>query len=496
MNGICKSFPGVDALIDVDFELRRGEVHALVGENGAGKSTLIKILTGVHRPDRGGLTLDDAPLQLRSPAEATARGISTVYQEINLIPELSIAENLFLGRQPTRFGRIGWRAMRRGATEALRRLDLEIDPTRPLGSCSIAIQQMVAIARALDVRAKILVLDEPTSSLDAREVTQLFTIIRRLRDEGLGIVFITHFLDQIFEVSDRITILRNGRRVGVHETKRLPRLELVSKMIGRFIEDEQRVAAAPVAPGKTDDRPFVEVRKLFRRRAVGPIDLRMRRGEIVGLAGLLGSGRTEAARLLFGLDHPDAGEIRLDGVPARLSTPRRAIARGFGFLPEDRRAQGLIPDLSLQENIILALQAKRGWLRTLPRRRQRALARRFIEALGIHTTDPGKPVRQLSGGNQQKAILARWLATEPALLILDEPTRGVDVGAKVEIRRLIASLQQRGVAILLISSEIDELVHQCQRLVVMRDRRTVCELAGDRMSEADVMRAMAAEMAT
>jgi len=493
MEGIGKSFPGVDALVDVDFDVRRGEVHALVGENGAGKSTLIRVLTGVHRPDRGRILLDGAPLETRSPAAAAARGISTVYQEIDLIPDLSVAENIFLSRLPTRFGLIDWRRMRRRAGEALRRLELTLDVTRPLGSCSIAVQQMIAIARALDVRARILVLDEPTSSLDERETKQLFAVMRRLRGEGLGIIFITHFIDQVYEIADRITILRNGRRVGTHRAEELTRLQLVSTMIGRPVDELSPAAKTASAAPMTDAPPLVEASGLRRRRVVGPVDVRLHRGETVGLAGLLGSGRTETARMLFGLDRPDSGEIRINGAPANLTSPRRAIALGFGFLPEDRRTQGLIADLSLRENIILALQAKRGWLRPLSRHRRNSITRQFIKALGIVAADASRPVRLLSGGNQQKAILARWLATEPALLILDEPTRGIDIGAKGEVRRLIASLRRRGVAILLISSEIDELVHQCQRLVVLRDRRTVGELSGERISEAAVMRIIAAE---
>jgi simple sugar transport system ATP-binding protein len=497
MRGVTKTFPGVRALDNVDFALRPGEIHALMGGNGAGKTTLLKVLTGVHRPDAGYILIDQEPVAPRSPAEALTLGISTVYQEINLVGDLSVAENLFLGRQPARLGQINWREMRRRAVTAVARLGLTLDVTRPLRSCSIALQQMVAIARALDVAARILVLDEPTSSLDRREAQQLFDVMRRLRDEGLGIIFVTHFIDQALEVSDRITVLRNGRLVGCHDTPQLPRLALVEKMLGRPLE-----AAAAAAPreGRPDstatEAAFVAARGLGRRRAIAPLDLDIRRGEVVGLAGLLGSGRTETARLLFGLDRADAGEIRIDGAKARLTSPRRAVARGFGMLPEDRQGQGAVADLSLRENIILAVQAKRGWIRTLPRKRRARIADRFIEALGIDTPDARKPMRLLSGGNQQKAILARWLATEPALLILDEPTRGIDVGAKVEIEKLVAALRQRGMAILFISSELEEVVRDSQRVIVLRDRRMVAELGGDDLTADNVMRAIAGEQAS
>ncbi|MHC4081321.1 MAG: sugar ABC transporter ATP-binding protein [Planctomycetota bacterium] len=494
MRGVTKAFPGVRALDDVDFALRAGEIHALMGGNGAGKTTLLKVLTGVHRADAGRILIDGRPVAPRSPAEALRLGVSTVYQEINLIPDLPIAENLFLGRQPARLGRIKWREIKRRAVTAVSRLGLSIDVARPLGSCSIALQQMVAIARAVDVAARILVLDEPTSSLDEREARQLFGVMRRLRGEGLGIIFVTHFIDQAYEVSDRITVLRNGRLVGSYDTPELPRLALIEKMIGRPLEE---AAAATTEDQRAEvssvETAFVAARGLGRKRAIAPLDLEIHRGEVVGLAGLLGSGRTETARLLFGLDRADSGEIRVHGTPTRLSSPRRAIARGFGYLPEDRQGQGLVADLSLRENIILALQAKRGWARTLTRRAQTEIADRYIRALGIDTPDAERPIRLLSGGNQQKAILARWLATEPALLILDEPTRGIDVGTKAELEKLIASLRQRGMAILFISSELEEVIRDSQRVIVLRDRRMVTELSGTDVTAGNVMRAIAGD---
>jgi simple sugar transport system ATP-binding protein len=399
MRGVTKTFPGVRALDGVDFTLRAGEIHALMGGNGAGKTTLLKVLTGVHRPEAGRISIDGTPVDPRSPAEALELGISTVHQEINLIGDLSIAENLFLGRQPRRLGHISWRRIRRNAATAVSRLGLRLDVNRPLGSCSIALQQMVAIARAVDVAARILVLDEPTSSLDQREARRLFDVMRRLRADGLGIVFVTHFIDQAYAVSDRITVLRNGRLVGAYETGALPRMALVEKMIGRPLD-----ATAPEARGEDraesppPESAFVAARGLGRRHAIAPLDLEIRRGEVVGLAGLLGSGRTETARLLFGLDRADSGEIHVAGSRARLTSPRRAIACGFGMLPEDRQGQGLVSDLSLRENIVLALQAKRGWLRPLARTRQSEIAGRFIEALGIDTTDADSRRRCSPGG--------------------------------------------------------------------------------------------------
>jgi monosaccharide-transporting ATPase len=495
MKGVRKTFPGMVALDDVDFTLRAGEIHALMGENGAGKSTLIKVITGVHRRDAGTVLLCRKPIEAHSPAHAQTMGISTVYQEINLIGQLSVAENLHLGRQPMKFARVDWKTIRCRARESLARLDLDIDVSRPLASFSIAIQQLVAIARSLDVEARILILDEPTSSLDENEVKQLFTVMRRLKAEDLGIIFITHFIDQVYEVADRITVLRNGRLVGEYETSRLPRLELIGKMIGR------KADAAPPAeratPHDTIERNILlQADGLGRRGSITPLDITTRSGEVVGLAGLLGSGRTETARLLFGLDRPDSGGISVRGRKVRINSPRRAIAEGFGMLPEDRQSQGLVPDLSLRENIILAIQAKRGWLRPLSRKRQQAIAERFIAALNIDTTDAEKPIRYLSGGNQQKAILARWLANEPALLILDEPTRGIDVGAKAEVEKLIASLRDRGMSIIFISSELEEVVRDSQRVIVLRDRSKVAELTADDITEKRIMLAIAGSETT
>jgi simple sugar transport system ATP-binding protein len=474
----------------VDFALRRGEIHTLLGENGAGKSTLIKVLTGVYRRDAGHITLDGRDIDANSPGQAQALGISAVYQEINLIPYLSVAENLFLGRQPHRWGRIDWRQIRRRAGEALARLELTIDVTQPLKSYSIAVQQLVAVARALDVSAKVLVLDEPTSSLDAHEVEHLFATMRRLKNQGMGIIFISHFLDEVYEISDRFTVLRNGNLVGEYEPAKLPRLELIARMIGKPLAE---VAATPkhARPAPTAREPLLEARGLGKKNSIAPFDLDVSAGEVVGLAGLLGSGRTETARLLFGIDRADSGSLCVQGRPLHRNSPRRAVAAGLGFLPEDRKTQGIVPDLSLRENIILALQASKGWLRRMSRHEQARLAEHYIRALNIATPDAERPIKLLSGGNQQKAILARWLASRPKLLILDEPTRGIDVGAKAEIENLMAELCRDGLAIVFISSELEEVVRDSHRVAVLRDRRKVTELTGDEIDERRILQIIA-----
>jgi simple sugar transport system ATP-binding protein len=483
MRGIGKKFPGVTALSGVDFSVRAGEIHALLGENGAGKSTLIKVLTGVYAPDGGEVRLAGKPICPASPRDAESLGISTVYQEVNLIPSLSVAENIGLGRQPGRFGFLNWPALRRHARAALARLEIDLDVDTELGALPLAIQQMVAIARALDLQAKLLVLDEPTASLDEKEVTELFKIMRQLRAQGLGIVFVTHFLDQVYAITDRLTVLRNGERVGEYTTASLGRLDLVSKMLGREVRDEE---GHFVKGGKTTENsladetaaPVLEARQLGQRNAVHPMDLTLRRGEVTGLAGLLGSGRTETARLLFGIDRADGGEIHVRGKPVKLSSPRAAIALGMAFCSEDRKVEGILPNLSVRENIIIALQAKQGAWRTLRRAEQDKLCAHYIQVLRIKTSNADTPIKNLSGGNQQKALLARWLATQPELVILDEPTRGIDIGAKAEIEQLIAKLRADGVAVLFISSEIEEVVRNSTRIAVLRERRKVAELSG------------------
>ena len=490
LRGIGKQFPGVVALQGVDFSVRAGEIHALLGENGAGKSTLIKVLTGVHPADAGEIRLAGGLVRPESPKDAERLGISTVYQEVNLVPSLSVAENITLGRQPGRFGFLNWRAIRRRAQAALARLEVAADVAAELGSLSVAHQQMVAIARALDTRARLLVLDEPTASLDEHEVAELFKVMRKLKADGLGIVFVTHFLDQVYAVTDRMTVLRNGQLVGAYPTASLTRLELVGKMLGR------EVSAADFSPSaaavRTDAvEPVLTARGLGRRGAIAPLDLALRPGEVTGLGGLLGSGRTETARLLFGIDAADSGEIRVKGAIAHLNSPREAVRLGLAFCSEDRKAEGILPSLSVRENLIFALQGRRGALRALSRAEQAQLCDHYIRALRIKTPDAETPIRNLSGGNQQKVLLARWLATQPALIILDEPTRGIDIGAKQEIERLIAKLRDDGLAVLFISSEIDEVVRNCSRVLVLRERRLTGELAGADLGSERLMHMMA-----
>lgn len=472
--GIHKSFLGVRALRDAGLRLFPGEVHALMGQNGAGKSTLIKVLTGVYDTDAGSIRLQGDEIRPKSPLEAQRLGISTVYQEVNLCPNLSVAENIFAGRYPRKALRIDWARVNREARALLARLNLDIDVTRLLASYPVAVQQMVAIARALSVSARVLVLDEPTSSLDEDEVRRLFAVLRRLRAEGMAILFVTHFLDQVYALCDRITVLRNGELVGEWAADDLPAPALVAAMVGRELA-QRRAATAPSAETGSAAARF-ELRGLGRKGLMQPTDLALRPGEVLGLAGLLGSGRTELAQLLFGLKQADQGELRVEGAAERVTCPSDAVQLGMGLLPEDRKSDGIVPELSVRENIVLALQARRGVWSRLPGEEQVRLANAFVRALGIKTAGIDTPIGLLSGGNQQKALLARWLATQPKLLILDEPTRGIDVAAKQEIMDEILRLAAEGMAVLFISSEIDEVVRVSHRIAVLRDRRKVGEL--------------------
>ncbi|CAB1065398.1 Galactofuranose ABC transporter, ATP-binding protein [Olavius sp. associated proteobacterium Delta 1] len=495
IQGLSKEFPGVKALSNVDFTLRRGEIHGLMGENGAGKSTLIKVLTGLYAKDAGDIFLDGQRLELNSPEDAPKLGISTVYQEINLIPALSVAENIYLGREPTRFGGINWKAIHARAKSAIKKLDLDIDVTLPVSVYSVAVQQLVAITRGLDISAKVLILDEPTSSLDAAEVDQLFSVLRKLRDEGMAILFITHFIDQTYEITDRITVLRNGERVGQYETKRLPRIELIGKMLGRDVsefEGENDVGVNGKPAGAKEI--FYQVRDMERKGSVAAFDLDICKGEVLGLAGLLGSGRSEIARLLFGIDRPNKGKTTLNGRKVSITSPRKAIAHYFAFCPEDRKTEGIISDLTVRENIILAIQARDGIFKTIPRKKQEEIVDKYIRALDIKTPGPEQILSNLSGGNQQKVVIARWLASQPEFLILDEPTRGIDVGAKAEIEKLIVSLsKENGMAILFISSELEEVIRCSDRVAVLRDRKKLAELTGDQIEEKTVMHIIANE---
>jgi len=501
LRGITKHFPGVRALSGVDFRLMPGEIHSLMGQNGAGKSTLVKVLTGVYAPDAGQLLLDGQEIRPQSPLDAQRLGISTVYQEVNLCTNLSVAENIMLGRGGTSTVAIRWREMRRQAVAALAELNIHIDVTAPLVSYPLAVQQMVAIARSLtsethggvEVRPKLLILDEPTSSLAEDEVKMLFSVMRRLKAQGIAIVFISHFLNQVFEISDRFTVLRNGQLVGEYPVAALSRMDLIVKMVGKEIAETgpDRAARASAAADAPVAVPVVQARGLGKTGSVTGLDLAVPRGHALGLAGLLGSGRTETARLLFGVDRPDQGTLEIEGKPVRFGAPLDAIVQGFGFCPEDRKAEGVISELSIRENIIIALQCKRGIFRSLSRAKQDEIARSYIKLLGIKTPDADVPISKLSGGNQQKVLLARWLATDPRLLILDEPTRGIDVGAKVEIMAEVMALCDNGMAVVFSSSEMDEILRYADRVVVMRDRAKVGELAGGAADEHQVFQIIA-----
>lgn len=490
LHGFSKSFAGVAALDGVDFTLRSGEIHALLGENGAGKSTLIKTMTGVVARDAGTMQLDGVEIAPRSTGEATKVGIATVYQEVNLAPNLSVAQNLFLGRQPTRFGLVREGEMRRRARALLAEFDLDIDVAAPLESYSVAVQHIVAIARAVDLSARVLILDEPTASLDAHEVEILFAVMRQLAARGIGIVFVTHFLDQVYAICDRITVLRNGRLAGSASTAELPRMQLVRMMLGR--ELSEATAERPVSSARGGE-PLAVFRDFGKAGYIAPFDLTLRAGHVVGLAGLLGSGRTETARLVFGAERADSGSVTAGGREIVLHSPREAMRLGFGYCPEERKTEGIIAELTVRENIVLALQARRGVLRPLSRREQDEIAGRLIRLLDIRPPDPERPIGLLSGGNQQKALLARWLATKPRLLILDEPTRGIDVGAHAEIIQLIRALCAEGMALLVASSELEEIVTYADEVVVLRDRAHVARLEGEAVGVPTILAAIAAE---
>jgi monosaccharide-transporting ATPase len=481
MKDISKIFPGVNALENVDFTLKRGEIHALVGENGAGKSTLIKVLTGVEHPDAGSIELDGKLVQVRSPQHSQEIGISTVYQEVNLCTNISVAENIMLGHEPHRFYGIDWKKLNTFAIQALKRLDVDVDVTQPLENYSVAIQQMVAIARALEITsAKILILDEPTSSLDVHEAKRLFELMEKLKSEGLGIIFITHFLDQVYQVSDRITVLRNGKLVGTYSTASLPRMELIAKMLGRSLSELDEVSKAKfTGEQKESKKSLLEANGLGRAGSLEPFDMVLHANEVVGIAGLLGSGRTEMANLLFGIDEPDTGTLMLNGKKINDFSPLESLKNGIALCPEDRKAEGVVGDLTIRENIILALQARQGWFKFLNIQIQYELADKYIKLLGISTPSPDQLVKNLSGGNQQKVILARWLATDPQVLILDEPTRGIDVGAKAEIQKMVLDLAEEGKSCVFISSELEEVLRTSHRIIVMRDHKKAAEYSGD-----------------
>ncbi len=491
MRGITMTFPGVKALDHVDFTLRKGEIHALMGENGAGKSTLIKCLTGVNDFEAGEIRVDgyDGPIKNRSTLDAQKHGISTVYQEINLCPNLTVAENLFIGREPmTHFGTIDRREIVRRSRKLMEQMDLSVDVMLNLEEYSLAMQQMIAIARAVDMECKVLILDEPTSSLDDNEVEKLFGLMRKLREQGVGIIFVTHFLEQVYALCDRITVLRNGTLVGEYPIAELPRVRLIAAMMGKDFDDLASIK--PERGNKISSEDMIDAQGLSHAGKIKPFDLEMKKGEVVGLTGLLGSGRSELARTIYGADRAQTGTLKIRGKKVDIKHPIDAMNMGMGMLPDDRKAEGIVGDLSVRENIILAMQAKRGMVDLIPMKEQEEIADKFIDLLQIKTASRETPVKQLSGGNQQKVIIARWLATDPDFLILDEPTRGIDIGTKTEIQKLVIKLAQEGKSVMFISSEIEEMLRTCNRLAVLCDGQKVGELSGD-ITQEQVMKTIA-----
>ena len=497
MHGIVKRFAGVTALDDVAFELRPGEVHALVGENGAGKSTLVKIMTGAYHRDGGAMWVGGAPVNFATPRDAQASGIVAVHQEIHLLPNGTVAENVFLAREPRRWGLVDWRRMFDETAALFDRLGLTIDPRAELGGLRTAQRQMVAIARGVSLGARVLLLDEPTSSLAEREVSLLFGLIGRLRDEGTAIAYISHRFDELYAICDRVTVLRDGRLVATRPMAGLDRLDLVCLMLGRTREALAAAAAAHVAPAALPDRePLLALDALARGQKLRAVTLEVRRGEVVGLAGLLGSGRTETARAVFGADPPESGTITLRGKAIAPQSPDEAVAMRIAFVSEDRKAEGIIPELSVRENLTLAALPALAKLGVIDGAKQRAIVDEYMRRLGIRTAGPEQKIRELSGGNQQKVLLARWLCTRPDLFIVDEPTRGIDIGARGEIQRLVAELAADGLGVLMISSDLEELVDGSSRVVVLRDGRDVAQLARADLTQDAVVRAMADGSAT
>ncbi|MEM6891317.1 MAG: sugar ABC transporter ATP-binding protein [Pseudomonadota bacterium] len=493
MKGIDKSFAGIAALSGASVDVVPGEVHALIGQNGAGKSTFIKILTGVYRRDAGSVQFDGADIQINNPREAQDLGIATIYQELNLVPLRSVTENIVMGYEPRRLGgMIDWRRAHAQARKILDRFGVQIDVRQPLGSFSTAIQQLVAIARAVSLNAKLVIMDEATSSLDANEVETLFGVVRSLRDAGVAVLYITHFMDEIFAVCDRVTIMRDGQTVGTRITADTSRLALIADMLGRNVAEIEAAGKTEFGGGEAKlDEEILRAERVSTGNRLRHFDLTIHRGEIVGLGGLLGSGRTEAARALFGVDQLVAGKMTYKGKAFQPAGPSDAIQSGIAMLSEDRKREGIIPDMSVRENLSLALLPKLKSGLTVDHAKERALVDGYIRSLGIKTADIDQPVRELSGGNQQKVLLARWLALEPDLLILDEPTRGVDVGAKLEIQAIIRSYVDTGGAVLLISSEFEELVEGADTIIVMQDGYSVSTLTNPGVTEDSLVNAIA-----
>ncbi|GAB5096131.1 sugar ABC transporter ATP-binding protein [Caballeronia sp. GACF4] len=492
MQDIDIAFGGVPALKRARLTVAAGEVHALIGQNGAGKSTLIKILTGAYRKTAGTIRFDGRETDFRTPKEAREAGISTIYQEINLVPFRSVAENIFLGREPRRFGLIDWKTVQRRAHELLESFGLHIDVKKPVREYSTAIQQMVALARAVSSDAKMVIMDESTSSLDEREVELLFTVVRRLRDDGRAVIFVSHRLDELYALCDRVTVMRDGQTVAESSMQEMDKLKLVTTMLGRtlaaVVHEDDAVKEANLAK-----RGAVALRAqgLSAGAKVTDVTLDVHAGEAVGLAGLLGSGRTETMRLLFGADRPSNGTLAVDGAEVAFKSPKDAIARGIAYLTEDRKAEGIVPELSVRDNLTLVCLPALTRRGVIDVAKQREIVDGFITSLGIKLRSPDQPIRELSGGNQQKVLLARWLATNPRLLLLDEPTRGIDVGAKADVAKIVRELRDAGLAVLLSASELEELTAVADRAVVIRDGETVAQLDGAQMTETSIMDAIA-----
>ena len=490
MEGIYKTFPGVKALQNVAFTLREGEIHALMGENGAGKSTLIKVLTGVYELDGGSIYLKGhGKIVNKSPQDAQDNGISTVYQEVCLCPNLSVSENIFMGREPRKGGFVDWKKMHEDSRKLLSSLDIDIDVTAAVENYSIAIQQMIAIARAVSTECKVLILDEPTSSLDDSEVEKLFSVMTNLKSKGVGIIFVTHFLEQVYQVCDRITVLRNGQLVGEYPIKDLPRVELVSKMLGKDLDDLAEIKNMRTT--KPSEKVIIDADSV-KSAKIKEFNINVHKGEVVGLAGLLGSGRSELVRAIYGADKANAGTVTCADKKVRSGNELESMKAGMAYLPEDRKKDGIIPDLSVRENMLIALQVKNGMFKLINKKNQEEFVDEYIKILQIKTASRETPIKSLSGGNQQKVILARWLLTNPEFIILDEPTRGIDIGTKTEIQKLILRFADEGKGVMFISSEIEEMLRTCSRMGIMRDGKKVGELSGEEnLNVSSVMKAIA-----
>ena len=496
MNGVVKTFPGVKALDHAQLKLRPGTVHALMGENGAGKSTLMKCMFGIYHMDEGEVIYEGQKVDINGPLDALNRGIAMVHQELQPIPERSIGENIYVGRYPVkRLGpivTIDHDKMYEDAARVLKEVHLNYDPKAKLGTLSVSQMQLVEIAKAVSADCKVLILDEPTSSLDEQEVIKLFGLMRDLRAKGVGIIFVTHFLEQVYEVCDRITVLRDGQLVGEYVIEDLPRVQLVSKMLGKELDDmadiKSEAGGGAVSSGGV---PVLEAQGLCSSAGIKPFDFSIRKGEVNGFTGLLGSGRSECVRAIFGADHVTGGSVKVDGKAVKIKKPLDAMKQGIGYLPEDRKGDGIVGDLSVRENIILAYQVMKGFFHPVSRAQAEAFADNYIKLLEIKTASADTPIKSLSGGNQQKCILARWLLTDPKYLILDEPTRGIDIGTKIEIQKLVLKLAEKGKSVTFISSEIDEMQRTCSRLLVMRDRKLVGEHNREDLTQTKIMATIA-----